>query len=181
MTPQAQVYIGLGSNLSDPLVQIQNALSALARVTDTQLITCSSLYSSKPMGPQNQPDYVNAVALLYTNQAPIPLLRSLQKIELEHGRERKDQRWGPRSLDLDMLLYGQEKINSPDLVVPHYGMLDRDFVLYPLAEIAPDLVLPGGEILKNILNNCPSNGLSKLPLELEICEFSNNTETVSHR
>lgn len=165
------VYIGLGSNLAEPAKQLVKALRALQSLRQTKLVSISSLYASRPMGPQDQPDYVNAVAHLETSLSPIELLDELQHVEQTQGRERKGQRWGARTLDLDILLFGQEVIESSRLTVPHYGLREREFVLYPLAEIAPRLVLPGGDKLKNILNNCAMNGLSKLPRNEEMCEF----------
>lgn len=153
------VYVGLGSNQASPLVQIRQALAALGEIPNTLLVRHSSLYASEPMGPQDQPDYVNAVAMLDTSLTPIALLDELQSIENAQGRVRKNQRWGPRTLDLDMLLYGHQEIDLPRLTVPHYGMKERAFVLYPLAEISPDLVLPGGIPLKSVLQNCAKCGL----------------------
>jgi 2-amino-4-hydroxy-6-hydroxymethyldihydropteridine diphosphokinase len=112
------------------------------------------------MGPQNQPDYINAVVAIKTELTPIELLDCTQKIELEQGRVRKDERWGPRTLDLDIVLYGNEVIDSERLTVPHYGMKEREFVLYPLAEIAPSLQLPDGTELTELLKIVDKNGLN---------------------
>ena len=114
------------------------------------------------MGPQDQPDYVNAVAALDTTLEAEALLDALQQIEQLHGRQRKAERWGPRTLDLDILLYNNTVINSPRLTVPHYGMRQREFVLYPLYEIAPQLQLPDGTVLSSLLAQVPLNGLQKL-------------------
>ncbi|MFC1234586.1 2-amino-4-hydroxy-6-hydroxymethyldihydropteridine diphosphokinase [Vibrio sp. F74] len=154
------VYIAIGSNLNDPVNQTKNAIEALKNLPKTQFILASSLYNSAPMGPQNQPDYINAVVAIKTELTPIQLLNATQAIELEHGRERKDERWGSRTLDLDILLYGNSTINSERLVVPHYGMKVREFVLYPLAEIAPNLKLPDGTELSNLLLQVDRNGLN---------------------
>jgi 2-amino-4-hydroxy-6-hydroxymethyldihydropteridine diphosphokinase len=156
------VYLGLGSNLAEPSMQISLALSALAKLKDTSVVSCSSLYSSLPMGPKEQANYVNAVVYLHTNLGPLDLLAATQAIELAQGRERKNERWGPRTLDIDILLYGNEMINNEELVVPHYGMKVREFVLYPLLEIEPQLCLPNGEMLADIVKDCPNNGLSIL-------------------
>ncbi|WP_340679213.1 2-amino-4-hydroxy-6-hydroxymethyldihydropteridine diphosphokinase [Paraglaciecola sp.] len=156
------VYLGLGSNLAEPTRQISAALGALNKLAETTIVCCSSLYASQPMGPQDQPDYVNAVVLLQTQLAPLTLLKSIQKIELEHGRVRKEQRWGPRTLDIDILLYGEQQIDSSDLVVPHYGLKKREFVLYPLFEISPQLSLPDGELLTELIQQCSLNGLKVL-------------------
>lgn len=152
-------YLGLGANLHQPLVQLQQAVLALASLEHCQLQSVSSLYGSKPMGPQDQPDYVNAVAALTTTLSAEQLLDQLQKIELEQGRQRKDERWGPRTLDLDILLFGNQKIDSERLTVPHYGMHVREFVLYPLFELAPELHLPDGTILSQFVTTVPKNGL----------------------
>ena len=157
-----EVYIGLGSNLALPKKQIQAACASLARLPDTALIKCSSLYKSQPMGPQDQPDYVNAVALIETALSPESLLQHTQLIESQQGRIRKANRWGPRTLDLDMLLFGLQRIDNEHLTVPHSGMKQREFVLYPLFEIAPDLILPCGEKLANLVMTCPIKGLQKM-------------------
>lgn len=157
-------YIGLGSNQTNPVRQLQQALNALSALPSSQLITQSSLYRSTPMGPQDQPDYVNAVACLDTTLAPLTLLDQLQAIEQLHGRERKNERWGPRTLDLDLLLYDQLSIDLPRLTVPHYGLEQRDFVLQPLAELAPELVLPNGRRITELLQTCTSHGLQRIDL-----------------
>ena len=163
-----EVYIGLGSNLALPEKQIKDACVSLAAIPDSAFITCSSLYQSQPMGPQDQPDYVNAVALIETALSPELLLQQTQLIESQQGRIRKGNRWGPRTLDLDMLLFGQQQIDSEYLTVPHAGMKLREFVLYPLFEIAPDMILPCGEKLADLLLTCPLNGLQKLTPSLLI-------------
>lgn len=158
-----RVYIGLGSNLAEPVTQLRGALSALGNLPQTRLAAVSSLYASDPLGPTDQPRYVNAVAALDTGLAPLQLLDALQAIELSQGRVRKDERWGPRTLDLDILLFGQRCIDEPRLQVPHYHMHARAFVLYPLAEIADDLQLPDGRPLRALLEACPFEGLERLP------------------
>ncbi|MFI8480914.1 2-amino-4-hydroxy-6-hydroxymethyldihydropteridine diphosphokinase [Pseudomonas sp. NPDC078700] len=158
-----RVYIGLGSNLATPQQQLVAALAALGEIEQTRLVAQSSFYASDPLGPADQPRYLNAVAALDTQLTPLQLLDALQAIELGQGRERKEQRWGPRTLDLDILLFGQQLLNEPRLVVPHYHMHARAFVLYPLAEIAPALQLPDGRILQDLLAACPFEGLERLP------------------
>lgn len=158
----ACVYIGLGSNLAEPRQQLQNALSALTQTDGISHVECSPLYISDPLGPADQPRYVNAVARLMTTLAPLQLLDELQRIEQEQGRVRKEQRWGPRTLDLDILLYDQQRIDEPRLTVPHYHMQARAFVLYPLADLAPDLLLPDGQSLQTLLQHCPFIGLERL-------------------
>lgn len=152
-------YIAIGSNLADPVAQAQSAITALQGLPASNWVCTSSLYASKPMGLQQQPDYINAVACIDTTLAPLALLDALQQIENEQGRIRKE-RWGARTLDLDILLYGDEVIMTPRLTVPHYGMKTREFVLYPLAEIAPQLRLPCGTALQELLLQCPRNDLA---------------------
>ncbi|HAS6348099.1 TPA: 2-amino-4-hydroxy-6-hydroxymethyldihydropteridine diphosphokinase [Vibrio vulnificus] len=153
------VYIAIGSNLADPVVQAKNAIDALKQLPKSRFLCASQLYSSTPMGPQNQPDYINAVAAIETELTPLELLDCTQAIELDQGRVRKEERWGPRTLDLDIILYGDEVIDSERLTVPHYGMKEREFVLYPLAEIAPNLTLPDGTELSQLLTTVDRNGL----------------------
>ncbi|MDN2665022.1 2-amino-4-hydroxy-6-hydroxymethyldihydropteridine diphosphokinase [Psychromonas sp. 14N.309.X.WAT.B.A12] len=155
-------YIAIGSNQADPIQQAKQAISALNNIAETSLISCSSLYCSAPMGPQDQPDYINAVAAIDTNLSPVALLDALQEIEQSQGRERKEERWGPRTLDLDILLYADQVINDQRLTIPHYGMQDREFVLYPLFEIAPKLTLPNGTSLIEMLKDCDKNGLTAI-------------------
>ena len=158
-----RAYIGLGSNLAEPLQQLQQAVQALAALPQSQLAALSSFYASDPLGPADQPRYVNAVAALDTALEPLALLDALQRIEQEQGRVRKAERWGPRTLDLDILLLGDLRIDSERLSVPHYHMHARAFVLYPLAEIAPpDLQLPDGRSLQALLAACPFSGLERL-------------------
>ncbi|MEI8611327.1 2-amino-4-hydroxy-6-hydroxymethyldihydropteridine diphosphokinase [Enterovibrio norvegicus] len=157
-----RVYIAIGSNLGNPVEKASLAIDALKQLPNTQFVCCSSLYSSKPMGPSDQPDYVNAVAIVDTLLEPLDLLDQTQRIELEFGRERKDERWGPRTLDLDILLFGDLQINSERLTVPHYGMKVREFVLYPLAEIAPDLHLPDGSAVTDLVAVVDKNGLTAI-------------------
>ncbi|WP_049535470.1 2-amino-4-hydroxy-6-hydroxymethyldihydropteridine diphosphokinase [Vibrio harveyi] len=153
-------YIAVGSNLADPVSQAKQAIEALKSIPNAEFVQASSLYSSTPMGPQNQPDYINAVVAIKTNLTPLELLDCTQAIEQEQGRVRKDERWGPRTLDLDIILYGNEVIDSERLTVPHYGMREREFVLYPLAEIAPSLQLPDGTEVSSLLEQVDRNGLS---------------------
>lgn len=147
-------YIGLGSNQDHPVRQLRTAIKALASFPSTRLLVASPLYKSAPLGPADQPDYINAVAALETGLAPSALLAALQVLETRHGRVRGALRWGPRSLDLDLLLYGDAVINTPDLQVPHPGLPERVFVLYPLADIAPDLDVPGHGPVKQLLAHC---------------------------
>ncbi|ELR66423.1 2-amino-4-hydroxy-6-hydroxymethyldihydropteridine pyrophosphokinase [Photobacterium marinum] len=155
-----RAYIAIGSNLGDPVAQANSAIEALKTVPGIKVVAESSLYSSTPMGPQDQPDYINAVVAIDTTLSPIELLDQTQAIEMKHGRERKDERWGPRTLDLDIILYGDLVQETERLTIPHYGMKVREFVLYPLAEIAPDLILPDQTALQTLLSQVDRNGLS---------------------
>lgn len=137
-------YIGLGSNMDDPVAQVRRAFAALRDLPDSRLVASSALYQNPPMGPVGQPDFVNAVAALLTSLSPAELLAALQGIEDRHGRRRDGPRWGPRVLDLDLLVYGGRRLQTETLTVPHPGLTERAFVLWPLAEVAPGLRLPGG-------------------------------------
>lgn len=154
-------YIGLGSNLEDPMDQVQRAFDELDSLANTHLLKRSLLYQSRAIGPE-QPDYINAVAQLETNLAPLELLDALQTIEQTHQRVRL-QHWGPRTLDLDLLLYDDKTIQHPRLTVPHAYLTQRSFVLYPLADIDPNLHLPDGQSLQALLQQCPFEGLTRLP------------------
>lgn len=127
-------FIGLGSNLNQPIDQVTNAIVELAEVPQSQLLEQSPLYKSKPLAGMQQPDFVNAVAKMHSQLSAQELLQALFKIEQRHGRERKEH-WGPRSLDLDLLLYGREIIDEPGLTVPHPGISQRCFVLVPLLDL----------------------------------------------
>lgn len=142
-TPRADVYVGLGSNLDAPVDQIRRAFEELDALPLTNCMAVSRLYASRPVGPQDQPDFINAVAYLRTRLSPLALLDQLQALEQRHRRVRQ-RRWGPRTLDLDLLLYGNETLDLPRLRVPHPAMASRAFVLLPLAELSPQLQLPDG-------------------------------------
>ncbi|KJH83365.1 2-amino-4-hydroxy-6-hydroxymethyldihydropteridine diphosphokinase [Pseudomonas sp. KSR10] len=158
-----RVYIGLGSNLAEPREQLRGALKALAAIPSSRFAGVSSLYVSDPLGPPDQPRYYNAVAVLDTALVPLELLDALQAIERAQGRERKAERWGPRTLDLDILLFGDYQLDGPRLTVPHYHLHARAFVLYPLAEVAPEtLKLADGRRLADLLAACPFEGLERL-------------------
>ncbi|HHS9880024.1 2-amino-4-hydroxy-6-hydroxymethyldihydropteridine diphosphokinase [Klebsiella aerogenes] len=147
------VYIAIGSNLASPLEQVNAAIRALADIPDSRVVSVSSLYRTPPLGPQDQPDYLNAAVALETSLAPEALLDHTQRIELQQGRVRKAERWGPRTLDLDIMLFGDAIINSERLTVPHYDMKNRGFMLWPLFEIAPQLHFPDGLTLRTALEN----------------------------
>lgn len=150
MKPWVTFYIGVGSNLHQPLEQAKTAIAELTAHRHLRNVIASPLYQSKPVGPQDQPDYINAVVKAQTQLGPHDVLDVLQKIENDHGRVRK-RHWGERTLDLDLLLYGNAQIHTPRLTVPHSHMLERGFVLYPLADIAPQLILPNGQGLQQCL------------------------------
>jgi 2-amino-4-hydroxy-6-hydroxymethyldihydropteridine diphosphokinase len=156
-----RIYIGMGSNLAAPEAQLRSAIDALAQLPQSRLVGTSAFYQSDSLLP-GQPRYTNAVAALESDLAPLALLDALQAIENDQGRERLE-RWGPRTLDLDILLFGDRLIDEPRLKVPHYHMQARAFVLYPLAELAPEnLQLADGRHLKDLLAACPFVGLERL-------------------
>jgi len=161
-TETITAYIGLGSNLAAPAEQVKSAHAAIAAIPGVKEQAFSSLYQSAPMGPQDQPDYVNAVMGIATDLPPITLLHCLQSIENAHGRVRVGERWGARTLDLDILVYGVQRIDLPDLTVPHTGLAERSFVLYPLYEIAPQLEIPGKGKVADLVRRCPLAGLKRL-------------------
>lgn len=161
MSGNIRCFISLGSNLSDPFAQIRNALDAISHLPGSSLGAVSPLYRNPAIGPGQQPDYLNAVAELNTSLDALKLLSHLQQIELAQGRVRTE-RWGARTLDLDLLLYGNACIDLPQLQVPHPRMSERNFVLYPLHDIAPELILPRGTSLRTLLNCCPNTGLVRL-------------------
>ncbi len=145
-----RVYIGLGSNLDDPLSQVQTAIDELASLPQSRLHAVSPLSRTPPLGPADQPDYINAVAAIDTDLEPLALLDQLQRIEQHHGRVRGRLRWGPRTLDLDILLYGDHLITNERLTVPHPGLRERPFVIFPLLAIAPELILPDGTSIASL-------------------------------
>ena len=140
---EARAFVGLGSNLGDPQACIEQALLALDALPSTRLVRRSRLYRSAPWGITDQPAFVNAVAELTTALTPRELLDALLAIERANGRERNGPRWGPRTLDLDLLTYADLQLDEPGLALPHPHISSRAFVLVPLAELDPDLLLPG--------------------------------------
>src|ERR1700686_3233393 len=136
-------YIGIGSNLDEPAGQVRRALAALADVTQTRLLRQSSLFGSRPLGTGANPDFVNAVAGMLTQLEVDEFFGSLRALESALGREPPRVRWGPRRIDLDLLLFGEQQLDSPELTLPHPGIVQRNFVLYPLFEVAPGLTVPG--------------------------------------
>ncbi|MDK9363490.1 2-amino-4-hydroxy-6-hydroxymethyldihydropteridine diphosphokinase [Lelliottia wanjuensis] len=144
-------YIAIGSNLASPLEQVNAAVQALSEIPQSRLVAVSAFYRTPPLGPQDQPDYLNAAVVLETALDAETLLDNTQRIELQQGRQRKAERWGPRTLDLDIMLFGDEVIHTERLTVPHYDMKNRGFMLWPLFEVAPQLTFPTGESLQAIL------------------------------
>ncbi|MFY0992232.1 2-amino-4-hydroxy-6-hydroxymethyldihydropteridine diphosphokinase [Halomonas sp. C05BenzN] len=151
-------WIGLGSNLDEPRLQVERALEALDRLPLTRRAAASRLYASRPVGPRDQPDFINAVACLETRLSPLALLDQLQALEQRHRRVRR-HRWGPRTLDLDLLLFDDRRLASPRLTVPHPEMEQRAFVLVPLAELAPTLQLPDGRRVIELARELDDSGL----------------------
>ena len=156
-----RVYLALGSNLADPLHQVRNALDALDAIPQTRRAAVSSFYRTPPYGPPDQPDYLNAAVALDSELSPEALLDHTQRIELEQGRVRKAERWGPRTLDLDILLFGDRVLNTPRLTVPHYDMHNRAVMLVPLLEIAPQARLPDGRYLADIVEKLDCSAIHR--------------------
>lgn len=169
-----RVYVALGSNLGDRAQQLISALHAIADLEAVSHLVCSSLYETEPMGPQDQPDYLNAVCVFDYGDSARELLGQLQVIEHVHGRQSGGRRWGERPLDLDIVLFGEHLISEPDLIVPHKGLAERSFVLWPLAELEPSLAIPGegaaaGPVVQ-LQKHCQQFGIRRLaggPLSLE--------------
>lgn len=155
-------YIGIGANLADPIKQVSEAILLIDACQNITITNKSSLYQSAPMGPKNQADFINAVIEISTSLTPLELLEQMQAIEKKQGRVRKAERWGPRILDLDILLYDHQEIAIPRLIVPHYGIFERNFVLLPLAEIASDLIFPNGNSIGHYLKLIDKQGIQKL-------------------
>lgn len=162
MNEGTRAFIGLGSNLGNSVAHLRSACVALQAIPQTAWVKCSRFFRSKPLGPVAQADFVNAVAEVYTQLSPEQLLAALQQIEQQHGRDRSGPRWGPRSLDLDLLLYGEAEIETPTLRVPHPGIAERNFVVYPLAELVDDIYIPGVGWLQELRARLPSDGLYAL-------------------
>ena len=159
------VYIGLGSNLSgsmgDPQQQIQTALEKISDHPEIHELNTSSFYRTSPVGPQDQPEFINAVAQAKTSLTPLALLDYLQQIENEHGRERKEH-WGARTLDLDILIFGQQSIHNTRLIIPHPRIEERAFVLVPLIELEPNFSSASGKSTADLLAKCSDQGIVKM-------------------
>jgi 2-amino-4-hydroxy-6-hydroxymethyldihydropteridine diphosphokinase len=157
-----RAFIGLGSNLDAPAARLERALEDLELLPDSRLVASSPLYANPPFGPVAQGEFVNAVAEVATTLDPHALLAELRRIEQAAGRVRDGTRWGPRTLDLDILVYGDLELDEPALHIPHRGIPERNFVLYPLADLAPELVLPRFGALKHLIARCSAEGLRRL-------------------
>lgn len=163
----ALAYIALGSNRRDPATQLQLAVKTLARLPRSRVEAISRVYRSAAVGPVPQPDYLNAALRLRTTLRPLPLLDAMQHIERSQGRVRSI-RWGPRTLDLDLLLYGQLTLQHPRLQLPHPRLAERAFALYPLADVAESkMLLPTGAELGTLLSRCPRGDLQPTSIQLE--------------
>ena len=161
------VFVALGSNLDEPERQLQQAVTKLADLPDCELLDCSRVYASRAVGPGEQPDYLNAVVKLATTLPAHDLLDALQAIENAQGRVR-EIRWGARRLDLDLLLYGEQRIDSPRLQVPHPRLAERGFVLYPLRDVTgANWMLPDGRELDTLVSLCPGDDLEPTAIELK--------------
>lgn len=155
-------YVAIGSNLDEPALQVQAAFESLARLRRSRLVMRSRLYRSAPLGPQDQPEFVNAVAGLLTQLTPRELLTELKQLERVLGKQTPVVRWGPRRIDFDLLVHGAERVDEADLTVPHPGVPVRNFVLYPLLDIAPDLLVPGHGRVKDLAARVGCTGLTPL-------------------
>jgi 2-amino-4-hydroxy-6-hydroxymethyldihydropteridine diphosphokinase len=156
-----RAFIALGSNLQDPAAQVSSALREIAELPGTRLLRHSSLYRTAPVGYDNQPDFINAAAEVSTTQQPLALLRALLALEARHGRKRPFAN-APRVLDLDLLIYDDQVMQTPELTLPHPRLHERGFVLFPLAEIAPDLDIPGKGRVSDLMSACQDQGMEKM-------------------
>lgn len=159
-------YVAVGSNLDEPVTQVEAAFERLARLPECRLVLRSPLYQSAPLGPQDQPHFINAVAGLLTKQEPLALLRLLKELEVAMGRQLPVVRWGPRRVDLDLLVHGSSRVASEVLTLPHPGVPHRNFVLYPLRAIAPELSVPGLGTVRELAARVGGEGLERLDKDL---------------
>ena len=155
-------YVAVGSNLDDPRRQVERAFAELGHLADTQVLLRSGLWRSAPMGPKDQPDFINAVAGLLTRREPLALLQDLRDLERSMGKVEPAAHWGPRVIDLDLLMVGDARRDEPGLQLPHPGLHQRNFVLYPLAEIAPSLWIPDHGRVSRLLEGVPGDGIQRL-------------------
>ncbi|MBI3545448.1 MAG: 2-amino-4-hydroxy-6-hydroxymethyldihydropteridine diphosphokinase [Gammaproteobacteria bacterium] len=159
---EVRAYIGLGSNMTDPVAQVHSGFTALGQMALTRIDACSSLYRTAPIGQQDQADFINAVCRVKTRIAPKALMQRLLDIERAHGRVRAGDKGGPRSLDLDLLLYDDELIESAALTVPHPRLHERAFVLYPLFELDPEMLIPGRASVRELMRQCSAQRVQKI-------------------
>ena len=153
--------MALGSNLGEREQHIRDACAEISALNGVGELRCSSLFETDPMGPQNQPDYLNAVCQFYYSGSAHKLLNELQVIEKAHGRVKTTRRWTARPLDLDILLFGDQQINEPELRIPHIGIAERSFVIWPLLELQPDLSIPGLGAVRELKKQCQEFGIQK--------------------
>ena len=157
-------FIGLGANLGDPVATLSSALTQIAELAHVELLACSSFYDSVPMGPSEQPNYTNAVCKISTTLDGLSLLKQLQHIEQTHGRIRSGEHWGPRTLDLDLLILGKQTYHTDELTLPHYGMRSREFVLVPMFELQPELLMPDNTPIAKWVSECDVSQLRRISL-----------------
>ena len=157
-----KAWLGLGSNLQQPVKQLKAALNRLGETDKLEVLRVSSFYRTPPWGDEQQDDFINAVAEIETSLDPVPLLRVLQSIEDTMGRQREGRRWGPRKIDLDLLLYAEQQYQSTELVVPHPRMSERAFVLVPMCELEAELEIPGLGAIQQLLEKLDCSGINKL-------------------
>ena len=157
-----RAWLGLGSNLQQPVSQLKDALGRLGLVEGIEILKASALYRTPPWGDDQQDDFINAVVQIETNLGPIPLLHALQSIENKMGRQRSGRRWGPRLIDIDLLLYGDQRVESEELELPHPRMHERAFVLIPLCELDNTVTIPGHGMAQELLQQLDSCGIFRL-------------------
>lgn len=162
MTATGRAYVGLGSNLESPIEQVRAGMAALAKLPGTRVVQCSSLYRSAPVGVASQPDFINAVCVLETELEAESLMRFLLAIECEHGRVRGGGHGEPRTLDLDLLLYGDLELGTAEVTLPHPRLHERAFVLYPLLEVEPALRVPGRGAVAELARGCATQAVERL-------------------
>lgn len=155
------VFVALGSNLGDREQHLSDACEDISALAGVRELRCSSVFETDPMGPQNQPDYLNAVCQFYYSGSAGKLLNELQAIEKTHGRVKSTRRWTARPLDLDILLFGDQQIDEPELQIPHIGLAERSFVIWPLLELQPDLSIPGLGAVRELKKGCQEFGIQK--------------------
>lgn len=172
-------FVALGSNLGDSLQTLRAAVQAMAGLGQTSVSVCSSAYWSAPVGTIQQPDFINGVCQLHTGLAPLVLLRQLLELEADFGRQRRGEKGGPRTLDLDLLLYGSQSFNTAELSLPHPRLHERAFVLYPLVEIAPELEIPGLGRVQALAAACAAHGIKRLPQALCSTAAKGNNDVIT--